>query len=110
MYMICGESVRVYALEKESFLDSEAIFHKEAFRKCPNGDSRNTSAAQDAEMRKCITSIDLLHPFIHFLQAESSFIVAIVLIWVDMEDLFIGAGQSSSKARSVRLDRDFAAR
>lgn len=43
MYIICGERVRVYALEKESFLSSleasSSGFHKEAFLKVPVGES-----------------------------------------------------------------------
>jgi hypothetical protein len=51
-----------------------------------------------------LTSSSLLYPFINFLQAERSLSSAIVFMFIDMEDLLVGAGQSSSCARSVRDD------
>lgn len=62
---------------------------------------------QNTSVGTRLTSAELLYPFINFLQAEGSFCIAIVLIWVDMEDLLAGTGQSSSNTRSVRLDQDF---
>lgn len=110
--MICGDSVSVYALENESlsdsFVDSKAVFHCAAFRKYP-GCSEGMLGVRIFDAERYLTSSDLLYPFIHFLQAESSFGATIIFILVDMENLLVGAGQSSSNARSVRLDQDFAA-
>lgn len=100
--------MRVYALEKDSLLESSSFpvdaFHSEAFRKRFT-ESAWSALSQTQLEEEALTFIDLLYPLIDLLQAESSFIAAIVLIRVDVQDLLVGPGQGSSKTTaSVRDD------
>lgn len=104
--MICGDSARVYALEKDMpGLDASAsALHNKAFRK---GCVRSSGPCKPRNPRRAgamYTSSNLLYPFIYLLQTESSLSSAIVWVFIDMENLLVRTGQSSSCARSVRDD------
>lgn len=64
----------------------------------------DVSFERDPRCSETLTIFDFFHPFTDLLQAERCFCIAIVLVWINMKDLFVlKAGTCSSrKARSVR--------
>lgn len=104
--MSWGLSARLYALENESdgedVSDSAGSGLETAMFEKVEEESLSGQSRPDGRENSKITFIYPLCPVFSFLQAESSFGAAVVVIFIDVKYFLAGARQGSSDAASVR--------